>query len=288
MATITNNNIISISKGVYKCPCCKKFFGVKKLNEQEIETINAAGKCLACLEKEQEEQVMQNELTEVVDVDTETQEVAINDDESVSESTINDELCHFEAENDSTNTEALVDTSNNRTAFKRDERGKLDTVVIPTNGELIIPGPRGITKHQMLAAIIREIDSPDNLLTLYKSYPFTYEGSLRYLKSAERQAAKVVIPSPSGENNDKNKLKLIQLLQPARKGITRHQIICLLERCVMKEDYEVIQQIIKYFPEQFQGSLRYIAKKDYPVIETALEMYLASDATQNKQLMATA
>jgi hypothetical protein len=136
---------------------------------------------------------------------------------------------------------------------------------------LVMAGPRGVTRHQMIPAIRENVDKPENILKLYQKYPETFMGSLKYIPKGEKALIMPVIEenheiSPINEE----KMLLEQRLRPARKGITYHQIIPALERASEDKNFKEIQLIKKYYPEKFQGSMKYIAKRYMPNIEQAL------------------
>jgi hypothetical protein len=165
-----------------------------------------------------------------------------------------------------------------RACYEKEEvikmaKRKVETIFIPPegSGEVILPGPRGVTKHQMIAAINRNIDIPANIEQLATSYPSTFYGSLQYVKKAVREKAYEIVGKPD-TSLDQEKMELIQLLQPSRKGITYHQVIIALEKAADECDYVLINKIYKYFPEQFTGALKYMAKKYSAALTTALNM----------------
>jgi len=195
------SNIKKISTGVYLCPECKKFFGIKKLDEKAIALVNKHGVCPACAAK---------------------------------------------------------------------KRTKRDTIQIPEAGDerIVIAGPRGVTKHQMIAAIERNIDNPDNIKRLKDEYPATFAGSLRYVKKSIRLKATEIIGSIE---EDEEKIELTKMLNPSRKGVTYHQIIVTIEKAFENQDYEIIKKIAKHFPEQLRGAKKYIVKKQREVIDSMIE-----------------
>ena len=160
---------------------------------------------------------------------------------------------------------------------------KVETIFIPPegSGEIILPGPRGVTKHQMIAAINRNIDIPANIEQLAISYPSTFYGSLKYVKKAIREKAYEIVGKPD-DAHDFEKAQLIQLLQPSRKGITYLQVIIALEKAADDCNYTLINKIYKYFPEQFTGALKYMAKKYSPALTTALNMEYNIAETSDK------
>jgi hypothetical protein len=133
---------------------------------------------------------------------------------------------------------------------------------------LVMAGPRGVTKHQMIPAIREHIDNPDNIKKLYRDYPETFLGSLKYIPQSERNKVNLIIEINEDMNEEKAELE--QRLRPSRKGITYHQIIPALERASDNEDFKEIRLIRKYYPEKFQGSMKYIAKKYLDNITKAL------------------
>ena len=135
--------------------------------------------------------------------------------------------------------------------------------------DIISAGVRGVTKHQMIPAITNNIDNAKAIKMLATRYPATFNGALRYVKKAIRVKAYAIV----GKNDivDNEKFELIQKLEPSRKGVTYHQIIPALEHACDDKDFATIVKIRKHFPEQFQGSLRYMAKKYHAALSAALE-----------------
>ena len=238
MIAITNPKIKMINNSVGRCPECKKFFGIKKLDERAITLVNKHGVCPSCLDR--------------LNLNVEEEETKMENTEMKA-------------------TEAVVEMNTEQDA-NRIKRLRLETITVPEEGDprLVIPGPRGVTKHQMIAAITRNADNPDNIRSLAEDYPATFRGSLRYVKKDVRDKVREVI----GEDDivDQEKFNLLQKLNPGRKGITYHQVIIAVENASEDHNLAFISQIAKYFPEQFRGSMRYIAKKYHSTIEKALEM----------------
>jgi len=129
---------------------------------------------------------------------------------------------------------------------------------------LIEPGPRGITKHQMIPAIKENIENEENIKVLYENFSDTFSGSLRYVGKAVREKAIAII----GEVADNEEKKaLTERLKPKRKGVTFHQVITALETAAENQDFNEIRLIQKYYPEKFRGSMKYVSKKYREAIE---------------------
>ncbi len=246
--TITNNAIKMMNNGVGRCPHCKKFFGTKKLSEETLALVNKFGVCPACIKEMnlEEEKSMEN-VQEIQAADVEQSEVK----------------------------EAEVVTAEAEVKEKKvAKKERPNTVIVPEDGDdrLIIAGPRGVTKHQMIPAIVRNIENPENIKRLADEYPATFTGSLRYVKKNIRDAVAAIIGDIDNDTVDEEKFALLQILKPERKGVTYHQVIPALENAAENGDYAMINKIKKYFPEQFRGSLKYMAKKYHDALETAMKM----------------
>lgn len=134
--------------------------------------------------------------------------------------------------------------------------------------ELVEEGKRGRTKHQMIAAIKKNVDNPENLKVMARVYGETFAGSLRYVGKAVRNKVLEVVDVPNYDDDDTFKA-LNERLRPKRKGVTFHQIIIALEDAVERNDFEEVRLIKKYYPEKVKGSQRYISKKYLSAIEEA-------------------
>lgn len=130
--------------------------------------------------------------------------------------------------------------------------------------ELIQAGKRGVTKHQMIPAIKENVDDAEALKTLYSNYNETFLGSLRYVNKAIRDKVHEVIEITE---DDDTKKALEARLKPKRKGVTYHQIIMALEDAADRDDMEEIKLIRKYYPEKYNGSMKYVSKKYKNIIE---------------------
>lgn len=235
---ITNANIKMMKNGVALCPSCKKFFGTKKLSEDMLALVNKYGVCPACIEKMN---IEEDNNMEVANQEAQAAEV---------------EETKFEVKN------------------VKAKRIRANTITIPEEGDsrIIIAGPRGVTKHQMIDAITRNVDNPDNIKQLMNDYPATFAGSLRYVKKNVRDAVTAIVGDINAEAVDEEKFELLQILKPKRKGVTYNQIIIALEHACESNDLELITKLHKHFPEQFKGSLRYMGKKYHETLEKALEL----------------
>lgn len=222
-----------INSGTFRCPECGSFFGVKKLDKKTLENVMTHEMCPTCL-AEKEKAVHPVRL-------------------AAAAKPAKKKVVKTKAE-----AKKIVEEKKVATPAKKIEIS-----------DIITAGQRGVTKHQMIPAINNNIENTKAIKMLASHYPATFNGALRYVKKAVRLAAYAIV----GKNDvvDNEKFELIQKLEPSRKGITYHQIIPALEHACDDKDYAMIVKIRKHFPEQFHGSLKYMAKKYHATLSAALE-----------------
>jgi hypothetical protein len=135
----------------------------------------------------------------------------------------------------------------------------------------IMEGRYGVTKHQMIPAIQNNIDNKDVIKALYKYYPDTFSTCVRYLHKKEKemllQYFKKDVSTISQE-----KMELINILKPSKKGISMRQIIQKVEESVSAGDINLTMQIRLHFPEYFERSRRYIKRSINEKIDIYLKM----------------
>ena len=125
--------------------------------------------------------------------------------------------------------------------------------------EIITPGKKGVTKHQMIPAIKANINNPEALRQLAKDYPTVFNGSVRYLLKKEMQAVHEAVGTT--EINEEH-AKLIAKLNPSRKGVTYHQILAAVKEAAEQNDKNMIVLIKKYYKDLLEKSAKYL-RKDY-------------------------
>ena len=127
--------------------------------------------------------------------------------------------------------------------------------------EVITPGKKGVTKHQMIPAIKNNIDNVEVLKKLAKDYPTIFNGSVRYLHKAEKEKISKIFGSTEISQEQAN---LIKRLNPNRKGITYHQIINAVKEATTNNDKNMITLIKKYYNDLLNKCAKYM-KKEYRV-----------------------
>jgi hypothetical protein len=135
--------------------------------------------------------------------------------------------------------------------------------------KLIEAGRNGVTKHQMIPAIMKHYDNVSALNELKAKYPETFVGSLRYIKKSIRE--QVINATNSSEESlyTEEYKALVKAMNPSRKGITYHQIINTIKDAYTSNNKSIIKLIKKYFPEKLANSIRYLDKKHQAFISEA-------------------
>jgi len=121
-------------------------------------------------------------------------------------------------------------------------------------------GKHGVTKHQLIPAVVKNIKKKDVICALHKTYPNTFKSAFRYFKKKEKtEIVNILGVDPSKTSADE--LALIQELKPNRKGVSMHQIIDFVETNVAKSKFDKIALVQKFFPEYYKRAQRYMKRQ---------------------------
>ena len=123
----------------------------------------------------------------------------------------------------------------------------------------IIEGKHGVTKHQMIPAIQNNIDNKEVIKALYKYFPDTFSTTVRYLHKDEKATLKKYFKRDVSAISQE-KMEMINILKPSKKGISMRQIIRKVEEYMSEGNIEMVMQIKAHFPEYFERSRRYIKR----------------------------
>jgi len=127
-------------------------------------------------------------------------------------------------------------------------------------GKYVESGKHGVTKHQLIPAVIAHIKNKDVINALHKTYPNTFKSAFRYFKkNMKAEIIKVLGTDPSKTSAEE--LALIQELKPNRKGVSMHQIIDFVETNVANSKFDKIILVQKHFPEYYKRAQRYMKRQ---------------------------